>query len=60
MDTHYGFDKVDWEARSKALKDIGGSKKMTIFKMEFDRLVNFQRRSKYEKMWTIVVSSVTG
>jgi hypothetical protein len=45
-DICYVFVKVDWEASFKAIKNIGGSKKMTIFKMEFDLLAAFQRRSK--------------
>ena len=31
------------------MKNMGSSKKMTIFKMEFDLLATFQHKSKHEK-----------
>ena len=36
-DTRFVFDSlVDWEARNLAWQKVRGSKKMTIFKLEFD------------------------
>ena len=47
-DTRFVFDSlVDWEARNLAWQKVRGSKKMTIFKLEFDLLATISRRSKY-------------
>ena len=48
-DTHFVFDMVDWEARNHASKNLRGSKKMSIFKLEFELLVTFKHRSKYDR-----------
>ena len=49
-DTSFVFDLlVDWEAYNLALQKLRGSKKMTIFKMEFELLVTLPRQSKYNR-----------
>ena len=47
--TIFVFDLVDWEACNLAWQKVRGSKKMTIFKLEFDLLATFRRRSKYNR-----------
>ena len=49
-DTREIYDMVDWTARHEARKQtLRGSRKMTVFKLEFNLLTTFRHRSKYDK-----------
>ena len=49
-DTREIYDMVDWTARHEARKQtLRGSRKMTVFKLEFNLLATFRHQSKYDK-----------
>ena len=49
-DTSEIYDMVNWTAaRHEASKTLRGSRKMTVFKLEFHLLATFRYRSKYDK-----------
>ena len=48
-DTREIYDMVDWTARHEASKTLRGSRKMTVFKLEFNLLAMFRHQGIYDK-----------
>jgi len=48
-DTREIYDMLDLTAKHEASKTLRGSRKMTVFKLEFNLLATFRHQSKYDK-----------